>query len=140
MTQSVTADIDPLERVRRTEILISNLLRGGVLLSILLILAGTALTFIHHTDYFTSSTRLDELLKGSPGYPTTIGGVISGLSSFEGRALVTLGLLVLIATPVVRVAVSIVAFIQLGDRTFVAITTCVLALLLLALALGKAGG
>jgi uncharacterized membrane protein len=134
------ADDDPLERVRRTEILISNLLRTGVLVSVALIVAGTILTFVHHSDYFTSSARLDELLNGSTGYPTSIGGVIRGLGAFEGRSLVMLGLLVLIATPVVRVGVSIVAFIQLGDRTFVAITSCVLILLLLALALGKASG
>ena len=50
------------------------------------------------------------------------------------------GLLVLIATPVLRVAVSILAFWQEGDRKFVLITSVVLALLLASFLLGKVGG
>lgn len=132
--------LDAMERVRRTELLISNLLRAGVLLSLFLVVAGTAVTFGHHPGYLTSGDQLDGLLNGSGGYPTSLGGIAGGLASFQGRAIVMLGLLVLIATPVVRVAVSIVAFMQLGDRAFAAITTVVLVLLLVALVLGKAGG
>lgn len=132
--------LDAMERVRRTELLISNLLRAGVLLSLFLVVAGTAVTFGHHPGYLTSGDQLDGLLNGSGGYPTSLGDIAGGLASFQGRAIVMLGLLVLIATPVVRVAVSIVAFVQLGDRAFAAITTVVLVLLLVALVLGKAGG
>ena len=49
----------------------------------------------------------------------------------------TIGLLVLMATPVVRVAVSAVAFIQHRDRTYALITSAVLCLLLLSLVLGR---
>lgn len=132
--------LDAMERVRRTELLISNLLRAGVLLSLFLVVAGTAVTFGHHPGYLTSGDQMDGLLNGSGGYPTSLGDIAGGLASFQGRAIVMLGLLVLIATPVVRVAVSIVAFVQLGDRAFAAITTVVLVLLLVALVLGKAGG
>ncbi len=132
--------LDAMERVRRTELMISNLLRAGVLLSLFLVVAGTAVTFGHHPGYLTSGDQLDGLLNGSGGYPTSLGDIAGGLASFQGRAIVMLGLLVLIATPVVRVAVSIVAFMQLGDRAFAAITTVVLVLLLVALVLGKAGG
>jgi len=51
---------------------------------------------------------------------------------------VALGLLLLIATPVLRVAVSIVAFVQQGDRLFTLITAVVLGILLLSFALGAA--
>jgi len=51
--------------------------------------------------------------------------------------MVAFGLLVLIATPVTRVAVSIVAFIRMRDRRYVVITTVVLALLLLSFFLGS---
>ena len=134
------APTDAPERVRRTELLISNILRGGVLLSVALVLAGTMLTFVHHADYLSRSESLDALLHGASSYPTTIGEVLRGVASFQGRSFVMLGLLVLIATPVARVAVSTVAFIELGDRVFVAITFCVLVLLGVALLLGKAGG
>ena len=55
----------------------------------------------------------------------------------RGEAIVTLGLLVLIATPVARVAVSVVAFIHHRDRTYALITAAVLCLLLLSLVLGR---
>lgn len=131
---------EQMERVRQTELLISNLLRGGVVLSVILIVIGTAVTFVHHPGYLSSADALNSLIDGKNGYPTSISGVIRGLASFEGRAIVMLGLLTLIATPVMRVAVSILAFVHLRDRAFVAITSAVLILLLLALALGKAGG
>ncbi|MCC6959386.1 MAG: DUF1634 domain-containing protein [Dehalococcoidia bacterium] len=140
MTTSAQPDHEALERVRQTELLISNLLRGGVLLSIALIIFGTAITFIHHPGYLTDSAQLDGLRDGADGFPASFGGIVRGLGAFEGRAIVMLGLLVLIATPVMRVAVSILAFVHAGDRAFAIITAVVLALLLLALALGKAGG
>ena len=49
------------------------------------------------------------------------------------------GLLLLILTPVVRVAVSILAFRAQRDRTYVLITSAVLVLLLLSFVLGRAG-
>ena len=47
--------------------------------------------------------------------------------------MIQLGLLLLIATPVARVAFSLVAFIRQRDRTYIVITTIVLGLLLYSL-------
>jgi uncharacterized membrane protein len=66
--------------------------------------------------------------------------VIQGLEHSQGRAIVMTGLLLLIATPVLRVAISVLAFVYQRDRTFVVITTVVLALLLTSFALGRGGG
>ena len=49
------------------------------------------------------------------------------------RAIVQLGLVLLIATPVARVAFTLVAFARQRDRAYVMITTIVLALLLYSL-------
>ncbi|MCA1668231.1 MAG: DUF1634 domain-containing protein [Thermomicrobia bacterium] len=53
--------------------------------------------------------------------------------------MIGLGLLVLIATPVVRVAATLVGFIRAKDPPYIAITAIVLAVLLFSFALGKAG-
>jgi uncharacterized membrane protein len=50
---------------------------------------------------------------------------------------VTLGLLLLVATPVLRVAVSMVAFALQHDRTYTVISALVLLVLLMAFLLGK---
>ncbi len=129
-----------LERVRRTELLISNLLRGGVLLSVALVLLGGAIAVARNPGTLGSRTEFDILVRGQIPFPTTPGSVLRGVAALDGGAFVVLGLLVLIATPIVRVGVSVVAFMQLGDRTFAAITSVVLTLLLVALLLGRAGG
>ena len=53
--------------------------------------------------------------------------------------MIVLGLVLLIATPVVRVIVSTVAFYRERDRVYVAITLLVLALLLVSFVLGRSG-
>jgi uncharacterized membrane protein len=128
---------DAEERVRRVEILISNLLRAGVLFSLALVFIGTVLTFFHHPGYMTSSTDLERLTKPGAAVPHTVSEVMQGTFDLQGQAIVAMGLLLLIATPVLRVAVSIFAFVYQEDRTYTLITTLVLILLLLSFILGK---
>lgn len=135
---TTTSEEDP--RVRQVELLISRLLRTGVAGSLILILAGTAITFVHHPGYWSDPRLLEKLTGPSAGFPHTLGGVASGAADLRGQAVVALGLLLLVATPVVRVAVSIAGFAFQRDRTFVVITSCVLGLLVLSFALGRAGG
>jgi uncharacterized membrane protein len=127
------------EAVRRTELIISNLLRWGVAISIMLVLMGTCVTFAHHPAYLTSADELTTL-KTSQAFPTSLPALARGLAAGEGRAIVMLGLVVLLATPIARVAASIVAFWHQRDVTFVVITSMVMAMLLVSLTLGKAGG
>ncbi|HVT30702.1 MAG TPA: DUF1634 domain-containing protein [Lacipirellulaceae bacterium] len=124
------------EHVRRVELLISNLLRIGVGVSIALIAIGTVVSFVHHPAYWKSSKELQTLVHPVAPFPHTLHGVLEGLRGFDGQAIVALGLLVLIATPVMRVLVSVVAFLQEHDRLYTAITLLVFCLLMLALFLG----
>ena len=106
--------------IRKTELVISGVLRGGVLLSVAVILAGVcyyyALRLLGHLPYTT--------------FPDTLAEVGAGLKAAQPTAIITAGLLVLLATPVLRVAVSIVAFAIEKDRTYIIITAIVLAILL----------
>lgn len=124
---------------RWVDYLISWVLRGGVTLSLAIVLIGVTITFVHHPDYFQSRPALGALTSSGASYPSTIGAVAAGVRDGHGQAIVTLGLLLLIATPVVRVAVSIAVFIIERDRLYVLITTAVLTLLLLSFALGANG-
>jgi uncharacterized membrane protein len=62
--------------------------------------------------------------------------VISAVGHGGGPALVMLGLLLLILTPVMRVAVSVVSFALDRDRRYVLITLTVLGVLIGSFALG----
>lgn len=119
---------------------ISWLLRGGVLISIAVVMVGIALTFAHHPDYFRSRPALGTLTAGAVHYPNHLGDVLQGVRNGRGQAIVMAGLLLLIATPVARVAFSIVVFIIERDRLYVAITAAVLTVLLISFAIGRAGG
>jgi len=65
-----------------------------------------------------------------PTFPDTLPRVLSGLLAGDAPAIIVAGLLILLATPVMRVAVSILAFAIEEDRTYVIITALVLAILL----------
>jgi len=127
----------PDHPVYRIEVLISTLLRVGVAVSLGLVVIGTVVTFVRHPIYVTSHVQLVRLTQPGAAFPHSWRGVLDQLVRLRGQAIVTLGLLLLIATPVMRVAVSIFAFRAQRDRTYTAITTLVLCLLLLSFVLGR---
>ena len=130
-------DEKTIARVRRVELLISNLLRLGVIVSLLLICTGTVLSFAHHPDYVSSPQSLHHLTEPGAAFPHTQQQIVSGVLAGRGQAIVMLGLVVLIATPVLRVAISVLAFIYQRDTVFTLITLTVLGLLILSFVLGK---
>jgi uncharacterized membrane protein YfcA/uncharacterized membrane protein len=101
--------------------LIGWILQGGVIVSASLIILGCLLLPIRPGGL--SPQRL-------VNFPETLQQVGAGLLIIRPQAIIALGLLVLIATPVVRVAASILTFLLERDRKYVIITCCVLAILL----------
>jgi uncharacterized membrane protein len=128
------------EKVRQVELLISNLLRIGVITSLVIVLIGTVVSFARHPDYLSSTTALQRLTTRDAVFPQTLPALLASVEDGEGRGIVMLGMLLLVATPVMRVAVSILGFVYERDLIFVGITSLVLALLLLSFVLGRAGG
>lgn len=122
------------------ETLISNLLRIGVTVSVAIVLAGIIFTFVHHPEYFSSRPALGHLIDAKRDYTSSIPAVLRGVATQRGQAIAMLGILLLIATPVARVAVSIAIFIVERDRLYIAMTSVVLFLLLLSFVLGAAAG
>ncbi len=108
----------------KTNTIIGWILQGGVMLSAALILLGLIL-FPFHTGGFSTARLL--------AFPQTLAEVWAGLLILRPQAVITLGLLLLIATPVVRVAVSVVAFALERDRRYVIITLAVLAILMISI-------
>jgi uncharacterized membrane protein len=125
-------------RVVRVEIVISWVLRIGVVTSLAVVVAGLVLMFAQHAEPFSSTTSLQELIKPGAVFPHTLAAVSRGASRMQGEAIVAIGLLLLILTPVVRVAVSILAFLYQRDRIFTFITLTVLIILLMSFVIGRA--
>jgi uncharacterized membrane protein len=120
------------------ELLISGLLRAGVLISLAILVLGLIVSFVHHPSYLSNPPDLQRLTRPGAAFPRTLPEVLAGVAALRGQALITVGLLVLLLTPVARVTVSIFAFALQRDWIFVTITAAVLGLLLLSFALGQA--
>lgn len=109
------------------ERLISNVLRFGVILSAVLIMVGLVMMALSGTIP-THGTSAPLHLDGAG-----LSMLGQGLAELNGRAWVMLGLLCLVGTPVARVALSLVMYVRQHDMTYIAITSFVLAVLLLSL-------
>jgi uncharacterized membrane protein len=104
---------------------IGLLLRWGVTLSSAIVLVG-AICFLHRHSHEPASFHTFQAT--APLYRTIAGTAIAA-AHFDCRAVIQVGLLFLIATPVARVAFSLVAFAVERDWIYVAVTSVVLAIL-----------
>lgn len=111
---------------RSMELFIGKMLRVGVFTACGIALFGGLLYVMqnmgHRVDYadFSSSMAVHNL-----------SDIFSGLISFDPIAIIDLGLVILLATPVLRVVFSVVAFLLEKDYLYVVITLLVLFIILL---------
>jgi uncharacterized membrane protein len=117
---------------QRVDAIIGNLLRVGVLLAATVVLLGGGLYLVQR-----GSTVPDyRVFHGEPAYLRGVSGILREARALDGRGLIQLGLLLLLATPIARVGFSVVAFALQRDRTYVLVTVIVLAVLLYSLGSG----
>jgi uncharacterized membrane protein len=128
MKASDSRDRVPLRSVEKV---VSRVLRIGVILSATIICLGLALLVVK--GIITNEMRIDAAIP----YPRGLGTLLSGLLALDPASVITLGLVVLIATPIARVSVSIVAFALERDWRYVAVTALVLTILIAGIVLGK---
>lgn len=128
------------ESAFRAEIVVSAILARGVFISLALMLAGTVLAFMRDGAYGPgggSHADLARLLSADGRFTLSLPWLWHGLTEFRGVPVIVLGLLMLIATPVLRVLVSMIVFIIGGDRRYTLITLAVFVLLVVSFLLGK---
>ena len=118
---------------RAMERWISYVLRAGVLVSGTIVALGVVLFLVNGPGPGEPHSR-DELTAGG-GHPiaTTIGQILRDVSHGKALGIIQLGLLALILTPVLRVAMTMALFLQQRDWVFTAITLTVLTVLVLGL-------
>jgi uncharacterized membrane protein len=106
-------------------VLLGCVLRAGVTIAAAIVTVGAVVYLAKrgtvHPDY--------QAFTGEPADLRSIRGILSDAAHGSGRGLIQLGLLVLIATPIVRVLCSIAGFWREGDRIYVFVTLTVLGLL-----------
>jgi uncharacterized membrane protein len=117
---------------KQVEEIIGNILRTSVLISAAVTLIGGVLYLIRYGQ----SAPSYHVFRGEPAYLRDLYGIFSDLMVLRSRGIIQFGILLLIATPVARVAFSIIAFLVQRDRTYVVVTCIVLAALIYSLSGG----
>ena len=106
--------------------IIGMILRVGVLISALVVLTG-GFFYLRHYGFNVPAYGI---FQGEPADLRNISGILQDTLAFRARGIIQFGLLLLIATPVVRVSFSIIGFALQRDKAYVMVTLIVLALLL----------
>ena len=116
------------KELQEVELVISKALRIGVIISGIVTFTGLLM-------YFSTGDS------GYPGatYPVTFTEIIKGLLALKPYGVIMTGLIILIATPIFRVGISIIIFLAEKDYLYVKITLLVFVILMLSLLMGKAG-
>lgn len=125
---------DPLSQL---ELVVSALLRYGVLLSALTILVGLVLLVVEQGPQAVMTLPRGSGF-GAGVAPSSLYDLVGEVSVAHPLAIMDIGLVLLIATPVMRVAASIVAFALERDWLYTAITVFVFAMLMVGFAIGRA--
>ena len=114
---------------RRLETVIGRLLQAGVLLAAAVVTIG-ALAYLaqHHADHVDYRS----FVSGGPEI-CTVSGIVRSAAHLQGLGIVQFGLLILIATPVARVALAMAGFALERDRLYTVVSVIVLLILLASL-------
>ena len=114
---------------QKIEQTISHLLRVGVVISALVVFTGAVVFLTRHGQAPTAY----HVFRGEPSDLRSLGGILRSAFSLHGRGIIQLGLVLLIFTPVARVAFSIWGFAAEHDRMYLVFTSVVLVVLLYSL-------
>jgi uncharacterized membrane protein len=108
------------------ETIIGHLLRFGVFLAAGVVLLGGVIYLLKSGFAYPNYSDF----KATPEPLSEIPQIILRAVHFDSRALIQLGLLILIATPISRVAFSVFAFFKQKDYFYTIVTLIVLFILL----------
>jgi uncharacterized membrane protein len=109
-------------------------LRTGVFMSIAIVIFGGAIYLYRNGHAIANYSTF----KGVPEF-VQLGGIINGILTLKGRAIIQGGIILLIATPVIRVLFSAIGFVLEKDHLYTGITLLVLLILFISMLSGHAG-
>lgn len=126
---SSPAPKEPFWTEKRIETVVGRLLQVGVLLAAAVVLVG-AVPYLARGGEPESHYRI---FTGEREDLRSVSGVVHDLAALHVRAIIQLGLLLLILTPITRVAFSAIAFGLQKDYMYVVVTLIVFGILMYSL-------
>lgn len=116
-------------RDRDLQFFVGNILRLGVIISMAIVLIGLALYLVRH-----GSTINDYRVFVAANF--SFNHFFRDLLSGKSEAIIGLGIICLIFTPILRVIFAIIGFWLEGDRRYTIISVTVLAIIMISMLLG----
>ncbi|AXC10448.1 hypothetical protein ACPOL_1097 [Acidisarcina polymorpha] len=109
---------------KEMEVQIGHMLRIGVTLAAVVVGAGGVL-------YLRSETAAPDFVHfhATADHLRTVSGVLHGVQRLDPASIIQLGVLLLVATPVVRVMLCVIGFARQRDRLYVGVSALVLLIL-----------
>ena len=117
----------------KMDLIVGNLLRAGVILSGSIVFIGGLVYLFRHG----MEAPAYHVFRGEPTDLRSVRGIWNEAFALRGRGIIQLGLLLLIATPVARVAYLVYAFARQQDFLYTAVALAVLGLLFYGLLGGR---
>lgn len=110
---------------------IGNTLRWGVTIACTIAAIGGIVYLVRHGgETMPDYTTFDYAKASAETDYTTLAGIWYGVMGGSGRSLIQLGVIALLLTPITRVVLSLLDFIQEHDWLYAAITAVVLAVII----------
>lgn len=110
----------------RIEALVASLLRAGVTVAAVIVLAGGAFYLVR----YGSAAPHYGVFRGEPEDLRSVSGIVSRAMTGHARGIIQLGLLCLMATPVARVVVASLGYARAREYRYAFLGVIVLGVLL----------
>jgi uncharacterized membrane protein len=117
------------------QLLLGQVLRAGTVISISVVFIG-GLFYLYRHGHAIADYRV---FKGIPDFVQHPSGILYGILNLKGQAIIQFGIVLLIATPILRVVFSAVGFILEKDYMYVGISLLVLFIIFMSMWSGHAG-
>ena len=115
--------------------LLGQVLRAGTIISISIVFIGGVFYLYRHGHSIADYKEF----KGIPDFVQHAGSLISSAINLKGQAIIQLGIIFLIATPILRVIFSAIGFVLEKDYMYVGISLLVLLIIFISMLNGHAG-
>jgi uncharacterized membrane protein len=117
------------------QLLLGQVLRMGTVISISIVFLGGVIYLYRHGHSIANY----KTFIGIPGFVQHAGSLFYGAFTLKGQAIIQLGIILLIATPILRVIFSAIGFVLEKDYMYLAISLLVLFIIFISTISGHAG-
>jgi len=115
--------------------LIGKVLRTGMIVSISIVFFGGIFYLVRHGHSIPDYKKFD----GIPPFMQHAGSLVVAATNLKGQAIIQLGIVLLIATPILRVVCSTIGFALEKDYLYVGISLLVLLIIFASMMGGRVG-